>query len=151
MTIAIEIEHEAWRDIAGFDVLAMRAATLATDEIPGEIVLVLAGDSEVQILNREWRGHDKPTNVLSFPANPDMPLPDGAEPLLGDVIIAYETAAREAAEQSKSVSDHATHLIVHGILHLLGYDHDTEPEAEAMAARERAILASLGIKDPYEI
>ena len=79
MTIAIEIEHEAWRGIAGFDVLALRAATLATDEIPGELVLVLAGDAEVQILNREWRGHDKPTNVLSFPANPDMPLPDGAE------------------------------------------------------------------------
>jgi probable rRNA maturation factor len=106
-----------------------------------ELSLALADDTMVQNLNRDYRAKDKPTNVLSFPA--------AHGPLLGDVIVAFETLQREAIEEGITPADHLAHLTIHGLLHLLGYDHETEAEAVAMEALETAILAGLGIKDPH--
>ena len=115
-----------------------------------ELAISLADDAVQQRLNRDWRGVDQPTNVLAFPAwNPDTPIPPGAPVLLGDVVLAFETAARESDEQGKPLSDHLSHLVVHGVLHLLGYDHATEAEAVAMESLEASILASLGVPNPY--
>ncbi|RUU95673.1 rRNA maturation RNase YbeY, partial [Mesorhizobium sp. M7A.T.Ca.TU.009.01.3.1] len=113
-----------------------------------ELSLVFTDDAHVRVLNAGWRGKDKPTNVLSFPAFPFVqggPLP----PMLGDIVLAAETVAREAALEDKPVENHITHLVIHGLLHLLGYDHETDTEAEAMEAVERAALARLAIPDPY--
>ncbi len=112
----------------------------------------LADDAAVRAANRDWRARDKPTNVLSFPAlAPDKLAGGGLNgPIfLGDVILALETVEAEATEQDKSLVDHATHLIVHGVLHLLGFDHTTPQEAERMEETERRVLATLGISDPY--
>jgi probable rRNA maturation factor len=117
---------------------------------PAELSLLLADDEAVRRLNREWRGRDKPTNVLSFPAAGDEPGPPGAPLLLGDVALAFETVRAEAAAQGKDLAAHFRHLLVHGILHLLGHDHEEEDEAEAMERLERRILAGLGVADPYE-
>jgi probable rRNA maturation factor len=115
-----------------------------------ELAISLADDAVQQGLNRDWRGIDRPTNVLAFPAwEPGTEIPPGAPLLLGDVVLAFETVAREADEQGKPLSDHLSHLIVHGVLHLLGYDHATEAEAVAMESLETSILASLGVPDPY--
>jgi probable rRNA maturation factor len=111
-----------------------------------ELSVVLTDDAEQQELNRQWRGIDKPTNVLSFPQiEPFAPVAG----LLGDIILARETLEREAAELGTSFTDHFTHLLVHGFLHLLGYDHVEEADALAMEALETQILQSLGIADPY--
>ena len=115
---------------------------------PSEVSLVLADDAMVQELNRDWRGKDKPTNVLSLPGEDDFPVPD-APRLLGDIVLAQETVAREALEQSKSFNHHLSHLVVHGMLHLLGYDHIEDDEAEEMEALEIELLAGMGIADPY--
>ena len=109
----------------------------------GDVVILLTDDPNIRELNRNHRGKDRPTNVLSFPAAPS------AAPHLGDLALAYETCAREAAEQGKSLEHHLQHLVAHGVLHLLGWDHMTEAEAEAMEGRERLILAGLGAPDPY--
>lgn len=114
------------------------------------IEVLLADDAEQRQLNRDWRGVDAPTNVLAFPAwEPGAEIPPGAPLLLGDVVLALETVAREAEAQGKPLADHLSHLVVHGVLHLLGYDHATEAEAVAMEALETTILASLGVPDPY--
>jgi probable rRNA maturation factor len=117
----------------------------------GAVTVVLTDDAEIKSLNSDWRGFDKPTNVLSFPA---APSPGGeARPgneRLGDVIIAYETVKREAADEGKPFANHLSHLAVHGFLHLVGYDHDTDAKAAIMEGLERKALASLGIPDPYE-
>jgi len=111
-----------------------------------EVSLVLTDDAEQRILNRDWRGIDKSTNVLSFPQiEPFAPVSG----LLGDIILARETLSREAEEQGVSFDDHFTHLVVHGFLHLLGYDHMDDDEALAMESLETQILASLGVADPY--
>lgn len=115
---------------------------------PAEVSLVLSDDGHVQELNRDWRGKDKPTNVLSFPAEGDFPMP-GAPRLLGDIILAQETVAREALEQGKRFDHHLSHLVIHGLLHLLGYDHIEEDEAQEMEALEIKLLASMDIPDPY--
>ncbi len=115
-----------------------------------ELSIRLADDAEQRRLNRDWRGIDRPTNVLAFPGwEPGAPLPAGAPWLLGDVSLAYETVAREAQQQGKPFSDHFRHLVVHGVLHLLGYDHATASEAKQMEALETSILAGLGVADPY--
>jgi probable rRNA maturation factor len=107
----------------------------------------LTDDAAIRALNNRWRGLDKPTNVLSFPAPAAL---QGDSPVhLGDIAIAYETVAREAESEGKPLAHHLSHLAVHGFLHLLGYDHESEPEAEAMEQQERAILARLRIPDPY--
>ena len=112
---------------------------------PGEdsVVILLTSDAEVATLNQQFRAKPGPTNVLSFPAPPNP------EDHLGDIALAYGVCAREAAEQGKTLAAHLQHLVAHGVLHLLGYDHQTEAEAEAMEALERAILAGIGIADPY--
>ena len=113
-----------------------------------EISLVFTGDAAIRAINAEWRGQDKPTNVLSFPAFPLTPgkMPG---PMLGDIVFAGETLAREAAELGKSFDDHLAHLMVHGFLHLFGYDHMDDGEAEEMEGLETRILATLGLSDPY--
>lgn len=117
---------------------------------PLEISLVFTDDAEQRALNRDYRGKDRPTNVLSFPnMNGQGPTEAGQPRLLGDVVLARETVMREAREQGKSASDHVTHLLVHGALHLLGYDHEETEEAAAMEALERTILAGLDVADPY--
>ena len=123
-----------------------------------EATLVLADDARVAGLNRTFRGIDAPTNVLSFPATDDVADivgegagGDGAGPpvTLGDMILGYETTQSEAHRDGKSLADHLSHLVVHGILHLLGYDHQTDSEAEVMEALETSVLADLGVADPY--
>lgn len=116
--------------------------------------LLFTSDEEVHALNREWRSKDKPTNVLSFPMLEREDLlelaPEGPPEMLGDLALAYETCAREAGEKGIALEAHATHLIVHGLLHLAGHDHvDSDEQAEAMEALEIAALAKLGIADPY--
>lgn len=128
---------------------AMAAAGIAP-QMAVELALSLVDDATQQQLNRDWRGVDRPTNVLAFPAwEPGTPVPPGAPLLLGDVVLAFETVAREAAEQDKQLSDHLSHLVVHGVLHLFGYDHHSEAEAIVMESLETAILAGLGVPDPY--
>jgi probable rRNA maturation factor len=112
-----------------------------------ELAVVLADDVAVRELNRIWRGKDAPTNVLSFPAAPAGA--DAAPGILGDVVLAYETIARESDLERKPFDHHLVHLVVHGFLHLLGYDHETDAEAEKMEAAERKILAGLDVPDPY--
>ena len=113
---------------------------------PAELSVVLTDDAEQRVLNRDWRGIDKSTNVLSFPQIEPFGPVSG---LLGDIILARETLEREAAELGVSFDDHFTHLVVHGFLHLLGYDHMDDDEALAMEGLETQILASLGVADPY--
>ncbi len=106
---------------------------------------MLTDDSAIRVLNRKWRGIDAPTNVLSFPAE----IPAGAPALLGDIVLAYETVAREARRDGKSFAHHVAHLAVHGFLHLCGYDHERDSDAEIMEQLERTILRRLDIPDPY--
>lgn len=115
-----------------------------------ELAIVLADIGLQQRLNRDYRGVDEATNVLAFPAwEPGTHAPAGAPILLGDVVLALETVAREASEHDKPIADHLRHLVVHGVLHLLGYDHMTPTEAAVMEALERLILVELGVPDPY--
>ncbi|MEX0921499.1 MAG: rRNA maturation RNase YbeY [Rhodovibrionaceae bacterium] len=136
------------------EALARRAAAAALAaggvDLPrgGELSLALSDDAELQILNKAYRGKDGPTNVLSFPGDP-LPETAGQPYLLGDVVLALGVCAREAAAQGKTLADHLTHLVVHGVLHLLGQDHESDAEAARMEALEVRILAGLGIADPY--
>ncbi len=152
---------------------AVRAAALPgldAHPAPVEVSIKLTDDAEVHALNREWRDKDKPTNVLSFPmleqdeieqfhhAQPVSPPvinipgdPSEMELLLGDIILAHETCAAEAKEKNIPVAHHATHLVIHGMLHLLGYDHIEEAEAESMEALEVKALASMGLHNPYDV
>jgi len=146
--IDIRIEAPGWAALPDAEAIVRRAveAVLADYEPDerGALAVLLTGDAEIRRLNRDFRHKDKPTNVLSFPA---AALP--GEALLGDIALAYETCAREAGEDGKLVADHLAHLVVHGALHLLGFDHETPDDAEEMEAEEVAILARLGIADPY--
>jgi probable rRNA maturation factor len=115
-----------------------------------ELSVILTGDAEQRRLNRCWRGIDRSTNVLAFPAwEPGAPGPPDAPTLLGDIVLAFETVMREADERRLTPADHLAHLVVHGVLHIFGYDHRTDVEAAAMEAEETVILASLGVADPY--
>ena len=151
MSVAIEIsvEADAWRLFSGAEAQVRRAAEAALADAATsavELGVVLADDERMRMLNRTWRGKDNATNVLSFPA----PASGKGEPrMLGDVVLAYETVVREAAEQGIPARDHLMHLAVHGVLHLLGYEHENDRDAEAMERREREILARLGVPDPY--
>ena len=132
-------------------VRAALASELADRGTSCEVSILLTDDDAVRDLNRTWRGQDKPTNVLSFPAQDEIDdAPDADMPLLlGDLVVAYQTVLREAQSETKPPAAHLAHLLVHGTLHLLGFDHETTDEAEAMEAREVAILATLGVPDPY--
>jgi probable rRNA maturation factor len=116
---------------------------------------VLSNDSGIQALNRDWRGKDRPTNVLSFPAAPALPAHKSRgksavpPPYIGDIVIAYQTTAREAVAEGKPFDHHLAHLAVHGFLHLLGYDHENDRDAEIMERLERRILKRLAVPDPY--
>ncbi len=153
IAVDIALEAEAWGGEGRWRPLIERAvAAVAARPEPivpeaAELSLVLADDARVRDLNRQWRGKDQPTNVLSFPASDADDEEPG--PLLGDVVLAYETCAREAAEDGKPIEDHVTHLVVHGLLHLFGWDHESDDEAEEMEALETEILAGLGIADPH--
>jgi len=114
-----------------------------------EISLVLADDDMVQDLNHQYRDQNKPTNVLSFPQGDEGLAPDGEVRMLGDVVLAFQTTQREATDQGKTLSAHTSHLVVHGVLHVLGFDHESDAEADDMEALERNILATLKIADPY--
>lgn len=151
LTVEISIEKGNWPQ--GLDSLAQRALSAALEhsgyEVDGpcEISLLLTDDASQKALNRDWRGKDKPTNVLSFPSlDADEPI----EGLLGDISLAYETLVREAEELEKPFEHHFAHLLVHAMLHLLGYDHISEQEALAMEARETDIMGLLGYPDPYD-
>lgn len=145
----IQVQSPLWDAEPTAEDTVRAAIAAAAVHVPasGEVSVALADDATLARLNRDWRGIDKPTNVLSFPAS--APKGGGTPAPLGDIIVAYETLAREAAAEDKPVLHHLAHLAVHGYLHLLGYDHGTDSEAEAMEATERRILDDLGIADPY--
>ena len=147
--IEIDIQSSLWEREPQAAAIVRDAIAAAATRAPsaGEVSVLLTDDTAVQALNRDWRKIDKPTNVLSFPS--DAPQVAGAPALLGDIAIAYETLAREAAAEKKPFLHHLAHLAAHGYLHLLGYDHQTDSEAEAMEALEREILAAMRIPDPY--
>jgi probable rRNA maturation factor len=129
---------------------ALRALRCAKAPDAAVVDITLADDAAQRELNRAWRDDDAPTNVLAFPAaDPALRPPTGAPLLLGDVVLAFETVRREAAEQEKPLADHLRHLVVHGVLHLLGYNHENAMDAATMEAREIAILAELGVPNPY--
>ncbi|WP_460020141.1 rRNA maturation RNase YbeY [Magnetospira thiophila] len=149
--LSVTLACAGWLDaLPEAEALGLRAALAALAEVqePVEAALVLADDATVQGLNRDYRGQDKPTNVLSFADLGEDQAGEVAR-LLGDVVVALETTVHEAADQGKSLSDHFSHLVVHGMLHLLNYDHLSDDDAEHMEQKERAILAGLGIADPY--
>jgi probable rRNA maturation factor len=154
--IDILVETNGWAGEADLHALAERAIAAAWltldggDQPESELSLVFTDDAAIKELNNDWRDKDKPTNVLSFPA---FPIKPGQKPgpMLGDIVIARETVEREAVEEQKLFDHHLTHLIVHGFLHLLGYDHIVESEAEEMEDLERKILARLAIPDPYAL
>jgi probable rRNA maturation factor len=153
LAVELIIACEDWRRIPDLERVCRATAAAAIDGADAslggcEISLVLADDASVQVLNRRWRGHDKPTNVLSFSARARRPAPE-APLLLGDVIVAYETALAEAQDQRKSLEHHLRHLIVHGVLHLLGHDHEEDDPAARMESLEARILAGFGVPDPY--
>jgi len=156
----LDTDIEDWPE-GEWEALAVRAAQAAGEGEPLlahprlAVSLLFTSDAEVHVLNREWRGRDKPTNVLSFPMLEREELEalgpgEGPPVMLGDIALAYATCAREAAEKGVSLEAHASHLIVHGLLHLAGHDHvESDEQAEAMERLETRILAKLGIADPY--
>ena len=162
LEVTVEADGE-WDSRSGWEALARKAAEAAIAEsafpqLSGsprqvELSVRLVGDEEVRLLNAHWRGKDKPTNVLSFPLAEQYELEqgdeEGPELMLGDIVLAHGVCEREAAEKKVSVEEHATHLIVHGTLHLLGYDHQDDGAAQDMESREVRALERLGIADPY--
>ena len=154
-TICPNIEQDSalWEQLIDAEAIAERALEAAVEKAGmtlldgAELGILLSDDEHVKSVNQEWRGIDKPTNVLSFPAVEPTKL--ARAPFLGDIIIAYETVEREAKAEGKAFADHYAHLVVHGFLHLLGFDHIEEADAERMEALEIAILSSLDIPDPY--
>jgi len=163
-TIAVDVTADGWSaglaGTASAQTIAVAAAEAALVSAgpsnPVELGVRLTSDAEMRALNLEYRGRDTATNVLSFAlaadaaaSEPGFPQPDNAPILLGDIVAAYETCASEAEDQAKPLADHLHHMVVHGVLHLLGYDHETEDDAAKMEALERDILARLDVPDPY--
>ena len=149
-SVEIRIESTLWNAVPALPSVLRRAIVAAAPPDAGtfEVAVLLTDDQSIRLLNRQWRGKDEATNVLSFPAR-SASCDDEVPCLLGDIVIAYETAAREAAAEGKPLLHHLSHLAVHGFLHLLGYDHESDDAAETMEGLERSILARLGVPDPY--
>jgi probable rRNA maturation factor len=152
---------DGWRSEPDVEAVIHRAIATAAEIVhagggdtgrgEAELAVMLTDDAGIRTLNSNWRGIDKPTNVLSFPALQPTGAggPDDAPRMLGDIAIAYETTRKEADDEQKPFDHHLSHLAVHGFLHLIGYDHENDGDAEAMEALEQEILAQLGIPDPY--
>jgi probable rRNA maturation factor len=152
ITLDLTVEAGEWEKLGDIEALAQRAVDAAIAAVPateGElaVAVLLTDDAAMREINKNWRDQDKPTNVLSFPAvvHPGMPGPRH----IGDVVLAWETTQREALDESKSIEAHASHLIVHGVLHCLGYDHETDEQAEEMEGLEVSALRGMGYNDPY--
>jgi len=148
LKIDVHVDAELWKAAGDMKpivrrAIAQAAATLATDG--AELAVVLTDDAAIRSLNRRWRGVDAATNVLSFPTK----NAGGKPPLIGDIVLAQETVAREAKAEHKPLAHHVAHLVVHGFLHLVGYDHERDEDAERMEAAERDILRRMAIADPY--
>lgn len=149
--IEVEVEDDRWLQalpdavtlVRSAAAAALKATLDASDAAEAEVTFLLTDDGEQQELNRQHRKKNKPTNVLSFPA------PEFARPHLGDVSLAFDTCANEAEDQGKPLENHLQHLVAHGVLHLVGYDHEDDAEGDAMEALERTILEGLGVPDPY--
>ena len=149
LTIDILVQSPLWQREPEAEATVMRAVLAAASRLStsgGEVAIVLTDDSAIRTLNRDWRGLDKPTNVLSFPA---AKTGDQTPAMLGDIVIAFETLTRECSDEDKPFPHHLAHLAVHGFLHLAGHDHDNDRDADAMERLETEILAGLGIPDPY--
>jgi probable rRNA maturation factor len=154
MNVTVAVEDEGWHSIPALEELVDHAVAVAAtmagvDDPSKETAILLTSDTAIAELNSTWRGKEGPTNVLSFPAE-DFPTPPGHSKPLGDIALAYGTVAGEAAAMGKSLPDHVTHLIVHGFLHLVGFDHGNDADAQEMEELERLVLKDLGIGDPYE-
>jgi probable rRNA maturation factor len=156
LSIDIVVDSPLWNNEARAEGVlrgALCEAAVVLSTKPAELAIVLTDDSAIRALNRDWRGIDRPTNVLSFPVQGSPNIATGGATgvpvLLGDIVIAYETTTEEARAESKPFCDHLAHLAVHGFLHLLGFDHDSDADAERMEALERSILRRLDIPDPY--
>ena|SRR5579864_9342561 len=162
LTVDVLVESAQWEALPTAEAIIRAAMAVAAKARPtqisgaqisgAEVSVLLCDDAAIAALNARWRGREGPTNVLSFPVprdEPDSRSSDRPTPL-GDIAIAYETVAREAADHGKPLPHHLAHLAVHGFLHLLGYDHELEGEAERMERLERDILAEIGIPDPYD-
>jgi probable rRNA maturation factor len=153
ITIDLTVEAGEWETLGDLEALAQRAADAAiavAPDIDGDelaVAVLLTDDAAMREINKDWRDQDKPTNVLSFPAaaHPGMPGPRH----IGDVVLAFETTQREAEDEGKPLAAHVSHLIVHGVLHCLGYDHETDAQAEEMEALEVSALKGIGYDDPY--
>jgi probable rRNA maturation factor len=151
--VDVVAESPLWDAHPDAEEVARRAVGAALSEAgrtyneDAELAVILADDARLKDLNRDWRGKDRPTNVLSFPGAEGDEI--ATAPLLGDLVLAFETVAEEAERDGKSFEDHFAHLVVHGTLHLFGFDHMSDDEAETMENTERAALARLGIADPY--
>lgn len=153
MSLAIEIAVECaeWGRLDPLDALVAESLQTVLDETGerlregAEVSFLFGDDARIRELNRQFRGKDQPTNVISFPG----PEPLEAALFLGDIALAFETIAREAREQDKTLQDHSRHMIVHGFLHLLGYDHEEDAEADEMEAAEIRVLRALGVENPY--
>ncbi|MCB2080994.1 MAG: rRNA maturation RNase YbeY [Rickettsiales bacterium] len=146
ITINLEIAHASWQEaLPRLEALVQQVGAEVSQKVEarGEVAIQCADDTAIKALNAQFRGKDHPTNVLAFP--------DETEGRLGDIILAYETVASEAQAQHKSFANHTAHLVLHGLLHLLGYDHQSDTEAEAMEQFEIEILARMGIPNPYEM
>jgi probable rRNA maturation factor len=156
LRLALEIEDARWNTaLPNAGALIEKAVSLALADIEAngrviEVGVRLVDDGTIQALNRDWRGRDKPTNVLSFPLGDPGPVTDPDFPwLIGDIVMSYDTVTAEAIRDSKPLEHHVVHLAIHATLHLIGHDHEDEAEAEAMEAAEIRLLAGLGIADPY--
>ena len=150
-SIDILIESALWKEEPEHQAILRQAIAAAAREAsskPAELAIVLTDDSAIRALNRKWRGRDEPTNVLSFPAGA-AGTATGQAAHLGDIVIAYETSAREASCEGRLFAHHLAHLAVHGYLHLLGFDHETDPEAVVMERLEAEILSQLGVANPH--